>query len=219
MASFLGGQPFPVIFGFLAVFVAALAIAISIHEAAHAWTANKLGDPTARLQGRISLNPVDHIDLIGTIILPMFLFLFAGFFFGWAKPTPINPWNFAHPRRDTALVSIAGPLSNFALAFVFGILFRFLAFNEVAATVLFFLVQLNITLAIFNLIPVPPLDGFKVVAGLLPKNLAHQWESLERYGFVILLFFFFFGYQLIGPFLSALMRLFLGILTGTSLTI
>lgn len=148
---------------------------IAVHEFAHAFTANKLGDPTAAYQGRLTLNPFAHLDPLGTIAI-----LFIGM--GWGKPTPFNPWNLKNPRRDSALISLSGPVSNFLLAILLTILFRFFPnpFIEL-------LIELNLALGIFNLLPIFPLDGFKVVAGVLPRELAIQWEALERYGLIILL--------------------------------
>ncbi len=166
--------------------IAALLIAISIHEAAHAWTADRLGDPTARLMGRLTLNPKAHLDLIGTIML-----LFVGF--GWGKPVPFDPYNLADPRKDSALISLSGPLSNIIAAFLLGIPLRLgLLFNipELLSlgTILQPIIFLNITLAVFNLLPIAPLDGFKIFGGILPKELAGFWYSLESMGLFILVF-------------------------------
>ena len=193
------------IFVSLAVLLGVLAIIISIHEASHAWAANKLGDPTAKYQGRITLNPIAHIDLIGTILIPLVLIIVSLqtgrlFLFGWAKPTPFNPWNLKHPRRDSALISFAGPASNFIVAAILGLIFRISNFELILP-----ILSLNLILGIFNLIPVPPLDGFKVVGGILPKELAYQWLQLERAGPILLLFLLFFILPAIqGPITSIL---------------
>ncbi|OGY25839.1 MAG: hypothetical protein A2864_00705 [Candidatus Woykebacteria bacterium RIFCSPHIGHO2_01_FULL_39_12] len=193
------------IFVSLAVLLGVLAIIISIHEASHAWAANKLGDPTAKYQGRITLNPIAHIDLIGTILIPLVLIIISLqtgrlFLFGWAKPTPFNPWNLKHPRRDSALISFAGPASNFIVSAILGLIFR-ISNVELILPIL----GLNLILGIFNLIPVPPLDGFKVVGGILPKELAYQWLQLERAGPILLLFLLFFILPAIqGPITSIL---------------
>lgn len=176
----------------LFVLMGSLAISISVHEAAHAWTALKLGDPTAKHLGRVSLNPFDHIDPIGTVLLPLILIISNLPMFGWAKPTPFNPWNLQNPKRDSALISLAGPASNVLLAILVSVVFR-LTQIELLVT----LIQLNLFLAIFNLIPIHPLDGFKVVGGLLPKDLYYQWMGLERYGILLLLALFIFGGSLI----------------------
>jgi len=218
MFNLIGENPLE-IFRTILLAIAALAISISVHESAHAWMANRLGDPTARHLGRISLNPLVHIDLLGTIIVPILFLLQAGILFGWAKPTPFNPWNLKNPRADAALISLAGPASNLVLATVFGLAFRAFAGNDLVAVILFRLITLNLVLAFFNLLPIPPLDGFKVVGGILPRSLASQWESLERYGILILLAFFFFGAPIIQPLLGFFVGSFLQIITGASLSL
>jgi len=195
------------IFVSLAVLLGVLAIIISIHEASHAWAANKLGDPTAKYQGRITLNPIAHIDLIGTILIPLVLIIISLqtgrlFLFGWAKPTPFNPWNLKHPRRDSALISFAGPASNFIVSAILGLIFR-ISNVELILPIL----GLNLILGIFNLIPVPPLDGFKVVGGILPKELAYQWLQLERAGPILLLFLLFFILPAIQSPITSILRL------------
>ena len=157
---------FSTIFLYLLINLVILGVSITFHEAAHAWTANRLGDPTAAHQGRISLNPLDHIDPLGTVVIPLMLLVATqgrGPVFGWAKPTPFNPLNLSNPKRDSALISIAGPIANVVVAIIFVILF-----NLTEITLFKNVAQLNIVLAIFNLIPIHPLDGFKVVGGLLP---------------------------------------------------
>src|SRR3990172_5797958 len=198
---------------FLAILsaLAIIGVVISVHEASHAFFANKLGDPTARLVGRMTLNPMAHIDPIGTILVPIILFIFGGFIFGWAKPTPINPLNFAHPRRDSAIVAFAGPASNFALALSFSILFRILP-NQF----FLFFVTINLLLGIFNLIPVPPLDGYKVLLGILPREAALRLSVLEKYGPIILIVFLFFFIQFFAPLISAAINILLRLLVGTT---
>lgn len=186
-----------------------LAISISVHEAAHAWAALKLGDPTAKHLGRVSLNPFDHIDPIGTVVLPLILIIAQLPVFGWAKPTPFNPWNLANPKRDSALISLAGPISNIALAILISFIFRLTRLD-----LLILLIQLNLVLAIFNLLPIHPLDGFKVVGGLLPKSLYYQWLSLERYGIIILLALFVLGGNIISAIIYPLLSISLNILLG-----
>lgn len=197
----------------LLAYAIALVIAITIHEFAHAYVADQLGDPTPRLQGRVSLNPIVHMDLTGLLFL-----LFIGF--GWGKPVVFDPFNLKNPRRDAALISIAGPLSNLLVAFVASIPLRFMgeAAGSGALIVSFFLIniiQLNIMLAIFNLLPIHPLDGFKIVGGLLPRSQAHDWYSLERYGLIFLILLLIpFGGQtmlgmIIGPIISLLTNLFI----------
>lgn len=167
------------------VFVAlVLIISISIHEFAHAYTADKLGDPTARYLGRVTLNPLAHLDPIGTIML-----LFVGF--GWGKPVPFNPINLSNPKRDAAIISIAGPMSNFILAVIFSIIFKVVSAtgleNLILAKIFFPIIFYNLILGVFNLIPIHPLDGFKVVNGLLPTKLSIQWMQMEQFGIILLL--------------------------------
>lgn len=198
---------FTTIFLGLLFTIATLAISISFHEAAHAWMALKLGDPTAKHLGRVSLNPFDHIDPIGTVILPIILIISGLPVFGWAKPTPFNPWNLQNPKRDSALISLAGPLSNLAIAIFVGLIFRVFHLQLLLA-----IIQLNLVLAIFNLIPIHPLDGFKVVGGLLPKNLYYEWIKLERYGTLILIALIFFGGSFLSILISPLIAFFFKIL-------
>jgi Zn-dependent protease len=157
-----------------------LALCISVHEFAHAYTADRLGDPTARSMGRLTLNPLAHLDPMGSILLVLFGF-------GWGKPVMFNPAHFANPRRDASLVAFAGPASNLAFAALFSVIFHFVPLDIVKA-ICSALVTMNLVLCFFNLIPVNPLDGFKVVWGLLPHDLAYQWMELAPYGIYILLF-------------------------------
>jgi Zn-dependent protease len=168
-------------------------IAITFHEAAHAFAAWKLGDDTAHRLGRVAFNPFRHVDPFGTILLPALLFLTkAPFLFGWAKPVPVAFGRLGHPRRDMALVALADPLTNVVLAFVSAALLRlvWLLPEEIGPWLVQTLYQsilLNLILAIFNMFPIPPLDGSRVVMSLLPKALAQQYAKLERFGFLILL--------------------------------
>jgi len=168
------------------IYFVSLLISLSIHEFSHAWVADRLGDPTARLQGRLTLNPKAHIDTFGMI----FLLIFG---FGWGKPVPIDSFNLKNPRRDTLWISLAGPGSNFILAILLSIVVRlFILFKlhlliTISLAVIVFLIRMNVVLGIFNLLPISPLDGFKVVEGLLPEEKAREWASLERLGFIFLL--------------------------------
>ena len=165
-----------------------LLFSLSFHEAAHAWTANRLGDPTARQLGRITLNPMAHIDWIGTVLFPLVALLYHVPVLGWAKPVPVDPRNLRAPRRDFGMVAAAGPISNMILAIIGAIGFRVLYWNgqfEAAAWVATG-AKLNITLALFNLLPVPPLDGGNVAIGLLPIAAARAIAQLRPYGFIIL---------------------------------
>ena len=184
--------------GQLFLILLVLLFSLTIHEFAHAWTANRLGDPTARRRGRLSLNPVVHIDPIG-ILLPLVLIATgAGMIVGWAKPVPVNPMNLANPRRDFLLISVAGPVSNVLIAVVGSLVLRVVPAGPLpvggtdvagwlfAIALLAF--KLNLWLAIVNMIPVPPLDGGNVLAGLLPGPLADGYDRVVRpYGFMILL--------------------------------
>jgi Zn-dependent protease len=171
---------------------AVVLFALSVHESAHAWVADKCGDPTARLQGRISLNPIPHIDLFGTIIVPILLVIAHAPVFGWAKPVMINPNNFRNRRRDSMLVAAAGPASNLLVAGVTILAFLALKGTGLLAspplfTILLFLIIINIYLAVFNLIPIPPLDGSGVLEGVLKGNALRAYESVRPYGFFILI--------------------------------
>ncbi|HAI63048.1 TPA: site-2 protease family protein [candidate division WWE3 bacterium] len=171
----------PLIF---AVVLVALVISLSVHEFAHAWVSDKLGDPTARYMGRVTLNPKAHIDPLGMLLLVV-----AGF--GWGKPVPFNPLNLKYPKRDSALIALAGPASNFILAIVTAIILNFVNVNSLVGGALYLLVFYNLLLGVFNLMPFHPLDGFKIVGGLLPNNLALQWYQMQPYGIIILVAFIF----------------------------
>ena len=164
----------------------ALLVAITIHEFAHAWTADYLGDPTAKLQGRVSLNPLVHLDLVGTALL-----LLTGF--GWGKPVMFDPFNLKNPKKDSAMIALAGPLSNIILSIILALIIRLLAithqtiFLNISLLIFSPIIYLNIILAIFNLIPIYPLDGFNLVAGLIPDDKYEEWMELKRYGFIFLL--------------------------------
>jgi Zn-dependent protease len=168
-------------------------IAITFHEAAHAFAAWKLGDDTAHRMGRVTFNPFKHVDPFGTVLLPALLFLTkAPFLFGWAKPVPVAFQRLGKPRRDMALVAMAGPLTNIGLALVSAALLRMVRLlpEEIApwfVQTLYQSILLNLILAIFNMFPIPPLDGSRVLMSLLPKALARQYAKLERFGFLILL--------------------------------
>jgi len=176
----------------LIAWIFAFLIAITIHEASHAFAADRLGDPTARLMGRLSLNPLVHYDPIGTSLLLLLVFLRALGFpvipFGWAKPVQFDPYNLKNPRRDSALISLAGPVSNLLLAALLSLIARFLG----GATFLLPVITLNVVLAIFNLVPLHPLDGGKIFIGLLPEREAAEADLfLQRYGMIILFFLIF----------------------------
>lgn len=172
----------------LMVFGIPAVLAVTVHEVAHGWVANKLGDSTAAQLGRLSLNPLRHVDPIGTILVPLTLYLLnAGFLFGWAKPVPVNWRNLRHVRRDMALVAVAGPFSN--LLMLLGWLLALMVFGEhrlvvpMSWTGIFF----NATIMLLNLLPIPPLDGSRIVTSLLPARAAVRYNKMEPFGIVILL--------------------------------
>jgi Zn-dependent protease len=174
----------------VAVEFAVLLISLTIHEAAHAWTAERLGDRTARMLGRVSLNPLVHIDPIGTVLLPLIAAVSHLPIIGWAKPVPVDTRHLGHPRRDFVLVAAAGPISNLLQATLAAALLRVASAGGVLSSapfdVLYRAIQINLLLAFFNLIPVPPLDGGNVLLGLLPPRAAVSYAQLRQYGFLIL---------------------------------
>jgi Zn-dependent protease len=178
---------------------------LTVHEAAHAWSADRLGDPTARTLGRMSLNPIVHIDPIGTVVLPLLAIVTTGHIFGWAKPVPVNVSRLRDPKRDFMLVAAAGPASNIVLAVAGAALFRSLDgyshMQEPFFRVLSFAISINVLLAVFNMLPVPPLDGGNVLAGVLPDRYAAVIHALRQYGFLILLALIMSGvlWQVVGP--------------------
>ena len=178
----------------IAVWALPVLFAITVHEVAHGWVARKLGDPTAMMLGRLTLNPLKHIDPIGTILVPLVLMFLGGFIFGWAKPVPVTWENLKNPKRDMALVAIAGPLSNLlmAIAWAFVMKLGFILGQGVEwlAWPLIYMggagITINVVLCLLNLLPIPPLDGGRVLSGLLPGPWAWRLNQLEPYGFFIL---------------------------------
>lgn len=203
--------------------IVVLIISIILHEIAHGWMANYLGDPTARLQGRLSLNPIVHIDPLGSIIIPALLvFSGAGILFGWAKPVPYNPYNLRNQKWGEAMVAMAGPVVNLLLALVFSLLIRFSdvigitmeGFLDIAS----YIVLINLLLAFFNLIPIPPLDGSKIIQPFLPLSAQLKYRafvsSFERWGLIgTFLFIFIFINLFWAPFSKIVFSVF-GLLTG-----
>ncbi len=191
--------------------------ALTVHEFAHGWTAWKFGDPTAKDQGRLTLNPLAHLDPVGTLLLLLV-------HFGWAKPVPVDPRYFSNPRRDMLWVALAGPAANVVLAFVTGIVLQFLLRTGLLPSVgylyviLVFTVFINLMLAIFNLLPIPPLDGSRIVAGLLPYKYLRQWYSFERVGGYVLMGIIFIGWftniRIFGSTIYPLAKLFYNLFTG-----
>lgn len=171
-----------------------LIFSIVIHEVSHGSMANYLGDPTAKHAGRLTLNPLKHLDPVGSVLVPLFLILLRSpFLIGWARPVPINPYNFKNPRWDSAKVAVAGPSANLSVALVFGLVIRFAPLPISLLTIFGLIVILNLLLAVFNLIPVPPLDGSHVLFTLLPESAWKFKAALSQYGLFVLLFFLFFG--------------------------
>ncbi|ASQ45441.1 site-2 protease family protein [Legionella clemsonensis] len=187
----------------IAIWLLPVLFGITLHEAAHAWVAYRLGDTTAKMLGRVSFNPMRHIDLIGTIIVPIAVLILSrfNFVFGWAKPVPINDSQFRHPRRDIALATAAGPLSNLLMAIMWTGLLKIAAnMNPQSSNFALFLllaaragIIINLLLAYLNLIPIPPLDGSRIVASLMPPRHASIYLRLEPWGFFILLILLFTG--------------------------
>jgi Zn-dependent protease len=212
----------------IAVMALPLIFAIVFHEVAHGWVANRLGDPTARDLGRLTLNPIPHIDLFGTIIMPLMLFLLTDgrMLFGYAKPVPINPNNFKDPRKGMALSSMAGPGVNVAMAVVFSFLLRVVMvglegnvpepvwgwFATPVTLMLGYGVIINVVLAVLNLIPIPPLDGSRIVYWVLPPKPAAAYYRIEPYGTLILMMLIMFG--VLGRIMMPIIRPLLGLLLG-----
>lgn len=175
-----------------ALSIIVLLFSVIVHEVMHGLVALKFGDHTAEQAGRLTLNPIPHIDLIGTIILPTLAFFYGGIIFGWAKPVPVNPLNFSDLRKGELFVSAAGILANFGLAITAAVIYQILnalpqTFPTIVGNLLSFTVLINLVLGIFNLLPIPPLDGSKILMSQLPLNLAQKYQRLEPYGFLILL--------------------------------
>lgn len=197
-----------------------LIFSVIVHEVSHGFMADRLGDPTARLHGRLTLNPLRHLDPIGSVLVPI-ITSFAGFTFGWAKPVPYNPDNLPNKRLGEFLIAAAGPASNLAIALIFGTVIRFIAVGavgsmETAWTVPFleiasYIVIINIILAIFNLIPLPPLDGSKLLFSILPQQYGRFRMILEAYAPVFVLLAVFFLWRLVSPIIPVVFKLFTGV--------
>jgi Zn-dependent protease len=201
----------------IAVWALPVLFAITVHEVAHGWMARRLGDPTAMMLGRLTLNPVKHIDPIGTVLVPGILLMAGGFIFGWAKPVPVTWENLKHPKRDMAVVALAGPMANLLMAIFWALVMK-VGFTlggglEWVAIPMIYMgiagIAINVILMVLNLLPLPPLDGGRVLAGVLPGPWAWQLGRLEPYGIIIVLGLLFTGVlrQLLGPPVFALQRL------------
>lgn len=194
--------------------ISILIVSVIAHELSHGYAAEFLGDPTARLAGRLTINPLKHLDPVGSLAVPLASFILGGFIFGWAKPVPYNPYNLKKGRFSETIVSGAGVFTNLALALIFSMVIRFGAgtlpasFLDLAG----FIVLINIVLAIFNLIPVPPLDGSKILFSLLPYRFNNLENFFERWSLPILIFIVIFFWQFLTPVISLIYRIF----TGTS---
>lgn len=195
-----------------------LIFSIVIHEFSHGWMADRLGDPTARYAGRLTLNPIPHIDPIGSVLLPLILLITgSSFMIGWAKPVPYNPYNLKDQKKGPALVALAGPAINLLIAVIFGLAIRLMIAQDLpiySDFITFFsiIVIYNILLAVFNLVPIPPLDGSKILFSILPYSMRGVQETLERNSMLFLLLFIFFGFSLIQPIILLLFALITGAL-------
>lgn len=200
------------------IWIIAFVITITVHEASHAWMADRLGDPTAKLSGRLSLNPIKHYDPIGTtLLLGLTIMRSIGIPvipFGWAKPVPIDPYNLKNPKKDAALISLSGPLSNILVATILALVLRFFP-SEITFIITYPIILLNIVLATFNLIPVHPLDGGKILVGILPEEESRELDSiLNKYGmfFLLVLIFPFGGNSLVSYILNPVISFIVGLL-------
>lgn len=196
--------------------IAVLLISVVIHEVSHGMMANYLGDPTAKYAGRLNMNPLKHLDLWGSFLIPLSLLLIGSpFLFGYAKPVPYNPNNLKNKKWGPAMVAAAGPVSNLIIAVVFGLMLRFIPFNssdyiENMINIFAYIVILNLVLAIFNSVPIPPLDGSKIISVILPYRYRITIEKMERYGMILVMFFVFFLFQYLYPVISWLFRFIAG---------
>lgn len=194
--------------------IAILIFSVVAHEVSHGYMAQYLGDPTARLAGRLTMNPLHHIDMMGSIIVPVVTSIMpGGFVFGWAKPVPYNPYNLRDQKWGDSKVALAGPLTNLGIAIIFGLLIRFGGdlFSGSVRTIMHLIVYINTILAIFNLVPIPPLDGSKVLLNALPLRYRYVGVYLQRYSLVLILVFAFFLWEFFLPLIDLLYSLFVGL--------
>lgn len=187
-----------------------LLVAMSVHEFAHGWVAYKLGDQTAKYSGRLTLNPLAHIDPIGTVALPLILFITTAghFVFGAAKPVPVDYSSLKNPRRDIVWIGLSGPAANLLFAAVLSLIWRLFTANFILNFIFEYLISINVLLGIFNLVPIPPLDGSRILMGMLPERLAYGYARLEPYGFIIVIGLFALGLfgVVIGPVVNLVLR-------------
>jgi Zn-dependent protease len=194
----------------LAVAAIPVLFAITLHEVAHGWVARQFGDRTAEMLGRLTLNPLKHIDPIGTVVVPAIALMTTGFLFGWAKPVPVAIRNLRNPRRDMMLVAAAGPSANILMAIFWAFFMKLVAMSGLEGmTAVFFMtmgqigVFINVILAVFNMLPIPPLDGGRVLSGLLPPRASTRLDALEPYGLIIVLAFIFFAWGYLRPVITS----------------
>jgi len=190
-------------------------MSVVIHEVSHGYAANMLGDPTAKLEGRLTLNPIKHLDFFGSILVPALLYMTqTGFIFGWAKPVPYNPYNLRPGRWSEATVALAGPASNFILAVIFGLFLRLgvaQGFGDGFVHITALIVFINLLLMVFNLVPIPPLDGSKLLFALFPDQTFKLRGFFERYGLILVIFFIFFLWRFIFPLVILLFKAIVGV--------
>jgi len=196
--------------------IAVLLMSVVIHEVSHGLMANYLGDPTAKYAGRLSLNPLKHLDLWGSFLIPLLLLMFnSPFLFGYAKPVPYNPHNLKNKKWGPAMVAAAGPLSNLIIVLIFGLTLRFLPIGssmyvDNLTKIFIYIVILNLVLAVFNSIPIPPLDGSKIISAVLPYRYQAIIAGMEKYGMIMVMFFVFFLFQFITPVILWLFKVIAG---------
>ncbi len=191
------------------IFFGLLIVAMIIHEFSHGWMAYKLGDTTAKYSGRLTLNPLAHIDIFWTVLIPLMIFMSTGFFIAAAKPVPINYWALRNPKRDIILIGLSGPVSNFILAGILSVLLKIIPQTDFLSTLISNLIYINVMLGVFNLVPIPPLDGSRVLMGLLPDDLSARFAAIEPYGLIIVTLLFFTGilFRVIWPVITSIMKL------------
>jgi len=194
--------------------IAILIMSVVVHEVSHGYVANLLGDPTARIAGRLTLNPVKHLDPVGSFLVPLLTYMTGGFIFGWARPVPYNPYNLQVGKWGPALVGVAGPASNLLVALIFGLLIRFSEVLHIASPaflgVASIVVLINIILAVFNMIPIPPLDGSKVLFAILPYRMREIQNFLEQYWFIFVILIILFFWRFLLPVVFGLFNLITG---------